>query len=74
MMQGIFHIQEMSNGDVFYARVEGQYKNGSYAVGVVDCYVGCKASRVKKSRINNTSLWEPTETVPEDVQARFDAL
>lgn len=76
MMQGIYYIQEMSNGDAFFARVEAQYKNGNYAAGVVDVYIGSKPRKVKKIRINNPSLWEPlmAEDVPEAVQARFDAL
>jgi hypothetical protein len=77
LKQGAYYIQAMSNGDVFYCRIEGQYKNGNYAASMVDCYegmLGHKVSRVKKSRINNPSLWKPTEDVPEAVQARYDAL
>jgi hypothetical protein len=77
LKQGAYYIQKMSNGDVFYCRIEGKYKNGNYAAGMVDCYegmLGHKVSRVKKSRINNESLWKPVESLPEDVQAKFDAL
>lgn len=74
MIQGKYYIQKMSNGDAFYCRIEGQHKNGNYAASMVDVYLQQKPSRVKKSRINNPSLWSLAESLPMDVSLRFDAL
>jgi hypothetical protein len=74
LKKGAYYIQAMSNGDVFFAKIDRWLINGNYKAGMVDCYVGKKPSRVKQSRINNTSLWKPVESLPEAVHAIFDAF